>query len=142
MLCQQRLDAVGTEPAPVHVGEQRCCSLPYRFLEPCLERTPSERGQRSGPLLAPFADASHVCARPKVDGIPVKASQLGEAQSRLRRDQQQGVIASAEPRRSIWGGENRLDLWSRQEVHLSLVVALARYCEHTLNQSAVRRLLE
>lgn len=29
-----------------HVGEQRCCSFP-RFLEPCLERTPSECGQRS-----------------------------------------------------------------------------------------------
>src|SRR5947207_2000666 len=28
MLSQQRLDAVGTEPGPVHVGEQRCCSFP------------------------------------------------------------------------------------------------------------------
>ncbi|MGY4257800.1 hypothetical protein ACVI1L_004868 [Bradyrhizobium sp. USDA 4516] len=26
--------------------------------------------------LPPFTDASYVCARPKVDGIPVKASQL------------------------------------------------------------------
>jgi hypothetical protein len=28
MLSEQRLDAVGTEPGPVHVGEQRCCSFP------------------------------------------------------------------------------------------------------------------
>ena len=60
----------------MHVREQRCCSFPQRFLEPCLACTPSECGQRSGPLLPPFTDASYVCARPEVDGIPVKASQL------------------------------------------------------------------
>jgi hypothetical protein len=53
MLSQQGLDAIGTEQAPVHVWEQRCCSFPQRFLEPCLERAPSECGQRSGPLLPP-----------------------------------------------------------------------------------------
>ena len=83
-----------------------------------------------------------MCARPKVDGIPVKASQLGEAQARLGRDQQQGVIAAAKPRRSIGRGENRLDLGARQEVHLSLVVALARYGEHALDQRTVCRFLE
>lgn len=76
MLSQQGLHAVGTEPTPAHVREQRWCSFPQRFLEPCLERRPSECGQRSGPLLPPFTDASYVCARPEVDSIPVKASQL------------------------------------------------------------------
>jgi hypothetical protein len=63
------------------------------------------------------------------DGIPIKSSQLEEAQARLGREQQQGVIAAAKPRRSIGRGENRLDLGARHEVHLSLVVALARYGE-------------
>jgi hypothetical protein len=75
-MLQQGLDAVGTEPAPVHVRKQRCCSFPQWFLEPCLERTPSKCGQLSGSLLPPFPDASYVCSRPEVDGIPVKASQL------------------------------------------------------------------
>ena len=142
MLCQQRLDAVGTELAPVHVGEQCCCSFPYRFLEPCLERAPSEVVSGVHPLFPAFTDASHVCARPEVDGIPVEAGQLGEAQARLGRDQQQGVIAAAKPCRPIGRGENRLDLGARQEMHLPLVVALARYREHTLDQRAVCRLLE
>lgn len=73
MLSQQGLDAVGTEPAPVQVGEQRCCN---GSLSHCLERAPSECGQRSGPLLPTFTDASYVCTRPEVDGIPVEASQL------------------------------------------------------------------
>jgi hypothetical protein len=52
------------------------------------------------------------------------------------------VIAAAKPRRSIGRGENRLDLGARQEVHLSLVVALARYGEHALDQRTVCRFLE
>src|ERR1700722_457222 len=111
----------------MHVGEQSSSSLPYRLLEPCLERTSSERGQRRGPFLPPLADTPHMSAGAKVDGVPVEADQFGEAQARLDRNQQQGVIAAAEPRRPIGRGEDGLDLGARQEVHLSLVVALARY---------------
>jgi len=35
-----------------------------------------------------------------------------------------------------------LDLRARQEVHLSLIVALARYGEHSLDQRTKRRFLE
>lgn len=38
--------------------------------------------------------------------------------------------------------ENRLDLGARQEMHLSLVVALPRNGEHALDQRTVCRLLE
>ena len=48
----------------------------------------------------------------EVYGVPVEPNQLGEAQARLSRDQQQDVIAAAEPRRPIWRGENRFDLGS------------------------------
>ena len=78
----------------------------------------------------------------EMNGIPVETDQLGEAQARLDRDQQQGVIAATEPRHPIGRGEDCLDLGARQEVHLSLVVALARYGEHALDQPAVRWLLE
>jgi hypothetical protein len=83
-----------------------------------------------------------MCAGAEVDGVPVEADQFGEAQARLERDQQQGVVAAAEPRRPIGGGKDCLDLRARQEVHLPLVVALARYGEHALDQRAVRGLLE
>lgn len=142
MLRQKRLDAVGAESPPVHVGEQSGSSLPYRLFEPCLERTPSERSQRRGPFLPPLADTPYMRAGAEVDGVPVETDQLGEAQARLDRGQQQGVIAAAEPRRPIGRGEDCLDLGARQEVHLSLVVALARYGEHALDHRAVRWLLE
>src|ERR1700751_1677901 len=109
----------------MHVGEQSRSSLPYRFLEPCLERTPSERGQRRGPFLPPLADTPHMSAGAEVDGVSVEADQLGETKTRLDRDQQKDVIAAAEPRRPIGRGEDCLDFGARQEVHLSFVVALA-----------------
>src|SRR5215207_6039194 len=60
----------------------------------------------------------------------------------LGREQQQGVIAASEPCRAIGSGKNRLDLGPRQEMHLTLVVALARYREDSLDEGAVGRLLE
>jgi beta-phosphoglucomutase-like phosphatase (HAD superfamily) len=69
----------------------------------------------------------------EMDGVPVEAVQLGEAQSGLGREQEQSVVAAAKPRRAIGRGEDGLDLGTRQEVHLSLVVTLARDCEHTLD---------
>ena len=142
MLGQERLDAVGTEPAPVHVGEQCARSPPRRLLEPCLEGDPGVRGQRRASFLPPFADASHMGASAEMDGIPVEADQLGEAQASLGREQQQGVIAASEPCRPIGRRKDRLDLGARQEMHLTLVVALAWYREDALDQRAVGRLLE
>src|SRR6266566_6629738 len=142
MLGQERLDAVGAEPGPVHVGEQRVCAAASRFLEPCLEGAPRERGQRRASLLSPFADASHMRAGAKMDGIPVEADQLGEAQACLCREQQQGVIAASEPCRTVGSGKDRLDLGARQEMHLTLVVTLARYREDSLVKGAVGRFLE
>src|SRR5580704_16930157 len=101
MLGQKRLDAVGAEPPTVHVGEQSCCSLPYWLLEPCLEGLPGDRGQRSGPLLPPFADTAHMSTGAEVDVVPVEANQFGEAQACLGRNQQQCAITATQPSRRI-----------------------------------------
>jgi hypothetical protein len=78
----------------------------------------------------------------EMDGVPIEADQLREAQACLDRKQQQGVVAAPEPCRAIGSGEDRLDLGPRQELHLTLVVALARDREDALDKGAVGRLLE
>src|SRR5690349_4726504 len=98
--------------------------------------------QRRASFLSPFADTSNMGTVTEMDGVPVEADQLGETQARLGREQQQRVIAASEPCRSIRSGKYRLDLGSGQEMHLALVVSLARYREHALNMSAVGRLLK
>jgi hypothetical protein len=119
-----------------------CDAAPRRLLEPCLESDPGVRCQWSASLLPTFANTSHMGAGAEMDGVPVQADQLGEAQSGLGREQQQGVIAASEPCRPIGCSKDRLDLGSRQEIHLPLVVALARYRKHALDMGAVGRLLE
>ena len=52
------------------------------------------------------------------------------------------MIAATEPCRQIGRDKDRLDLGARQEAHLPLVVALARNRKRTLDEGAVRRLLE
>lgn len=76
------------------------------------------------------------------DGIPVEIDQLGKTQAGLHGEQQQGVIAPPQPCRPIRGGEDGLDLRSVKEMDLTLVVALARYRQHTLDMSPVGRLFE
>jgi hypothetical protein len=65
-----------------------------------------------------------------------------ERQACLGCEQQQGVIAASEPCRAIGHGKDRLDLEPRQEMHLTLVVALARHREDSLDKGAMGRLVE
>src|SRR3979409_945929 len=51
-------------------------------------------------------------------------------------------MAAREAHGPIGRGKDRLDLGARQEMHLTLVVALARYREDALDKGAVSRLLE
>lgn len=79
MLSQQRLDAVGTEPGPVHVGEQRCRSFRNRSLSHAWSAHRASVVSGVVRSFRPLPTHRHVCAGPEVDSIPVKASQLGEA---------------------------------------------------------------
>jgi hypothetical protein len=78
----------------------------------------------------------------EMNGFSAQADQLGEAQAGLGGEQQQCVIAPAEPRRPIGRSEGGFDLGTRQEIYLTLVVSLARYREHALDEGAVSRLFE
>ena len=71
MLGEERLDTVGTEPAPCTLGNS-ARSASRRFLGPCLENGPRVRGQRCASFLSPFADASHMSAGAKMDVVPCR----------------------------------------------------------------------
>jgi len=142
MLGQERLDAVGAEPPPVQVGEQGAGAVPRRLVEPRPESDSGVPCQWGASFLPAFADAPHVRAGAEMDGVPVQADQLGEAQAGLGREQQQGVVAAAEPRRPVGRGKDRFDLDAREEMHFTLIVSLARYREHALDEGTVSRLFE
>jgi hypothetical protein len=107
-----------------------------------LEVAACVRGQWRASFLSSFAHASHMRDGAEIDSIACRDCQLGEAQPCLGREKQQGLIAASEPCRAIGNGKDHLDLRPRQEMHLTLVVALTRYREDSLDKGAVDRLLE
>lgn len=123
MFGQERLDAVGAQSAPMHVGEQRVRMVTRRFLQPGFESAARERGQWRTSLLPSLADTSQMGPDAEMDGIPVEIDQFGKAQAGLDCEQQQRVIAASKPCCAIGGGQKRFDLRSRQEMYLTLVMA-------------------
>jgi hypothetical protein len=117
----------------MHIGEQGTRSVPHWLLDPCLKDTSSVRGKRRASVLPTLSETSHVGTSAQMYSVPIETNQLGETQTCLRREQQQSVIAASEPRRAIGRGKYRLDLGAHQEIHLLLVVALARYRQNPLD---------
>ncbi len=94
IFCQQRLNAVRTEPPSMPIGEQGGCSTPGRLVQPCLDRSACVGGERRTSLFPSFTGASHMSSGAEMDGVPVQADQLGNAQACLGGKQQQSVIAA------------------------------------------------
>src|SRR3546814_6781686 len=65
------------------------------------------------PFLAALADAPDMRAGAQRDGAAIEAGDLRKTQARLDREEQQHMIATAEPACSIGRGEDRVDLRAR-----------------------------
>src|SRR5215468_6842137 len=109
MLGQQRLDAVGTESAPMHIGEQGTRSVPHWLLDPCLKDASSVRGKRRASVLPTLSETSHVGTSAQMYSVPIETNQLGETQTCLRREQQQGVTSLGAKSRSATGSRCTAD---------------------------------
>src|SRR5690606_5719833 len=142
MLGEQILDRVGAEAAAMDRRKQRRCSAAWRCLQPALHRGADLACERRAPFLAALADASDVRAGAEGDIAAVEAGNLRKAQTRLDREEQQHMVAAADPVCSIGCGEDRVDLRARQEMDLALLGELAGYGEDALYLPAARRLLE
>jgi hypothetical protein len=142
VLGEQILDRVGAETAAVDGWEQRRCPAAWWFLQPVLHRSADLACKRGAPFLAAFADASNMRAGAEHDVAAIKAGDLRKAQARLDREEQQHMIAAAQPACSIGRGEDRVDLRARQKMDLALLGKLAGDRENALYLSAACRLLE
>src|SRR3546814_17612580 len=77
------------------------------------------------PFLAALADAPDMRAGAQRDGAAIEAGDLRKTQARLDREEQQHMIAKAEPACSIGRGEDRVALRAREEIDLALPGELA-----------------
>ncbi len=78
----------------------------------------------------------------KRDILACHPGHFRQTEPRLRRHQEEGVIAPAEPGVLIGRGEQRLDLWTGEKMHLGACEALAGDGQHTLDLEGMSRRFE
>src|ERR1700684_658175 len=90
-------------------------------------------GGRGTALLAAFAKAADMGARAQNDSFAFELDDLGQSQTCLSGEEEQHVIAPADPCAPVRRRQDRVDLLAGQEMHLTLVPELASYCEQALD---------
>ena len=126
----QPLDGVTAE-RPAAVGrEQRILWLAAAFFKPAGERFDGLGGEWDDPLFASLALAEQVRAGTESDVLAGQAGEFGDAQAGRDRGQEQRVVASAEPRGPVRGGEQRSGFFFGEVVDSAAVVAFGRDREH------------
>ena len=74
-------------------------------------------GQRRGPFFPPFAQTTDMRTGAERYILLTQAGQFGQTEPRLHGQQEEGMVALADPRLARRGGQQRLDLRADQEVN-------------------------
>ena len=88
-------------------------------------------------MFATFAVALEVRAGAEMDVLQAQPGELGDPQSGLDGDQQQGVVAPARPRRSVRAGQEGVGLGRAEKANHGAVAAFARDGQDPSDHSSV-----
>lgn len=94
-------------------------------------------GQWGDPLLAPLAGAAHVGTGAEMNVGTPEADQLRDALPRLDREQEEGVVAPSRRARPVGGGEQGVDLVSREERDQTALEPLGGNGQHARDELRV-----
>jgi hypothetical protein len=122
--------------------EQRIRRCPGPFDEPVPKHLDAILPDGGGPFLAALAHASDVSAGAELDVAAVERDKLGDTQARLKRQHEDGTVASAGPRRDVRSCDDSLDLVASHVVDDPYLVALRRHGEHALAVMQKLRLID
>ena len=103
------LNSVTGKPAAGLGGEQRAGGAGAELGEQVPHHLDGLAGERGGPVLAALAVAADVRPGAEVDVLPLQAGELGDPQSGLDAEQEQGVVAAAVPGLAARGCDQRVD---------------------------------
>src|ERR1700720_4460718 len=87
MLCQQILHTVRAQPGSSGIGKDNLAVATHGLLEPELQSTPCLFGQRRASLLAPLAEAMHMCTGSQRYIFAAQTGHLRKPQASLNRDE-------------------------------------------------------
>lgn len=115
---------------PWPVGNSGSPGSPERSLNPGGQDRNGLAGQGRRALLSSFAGDLAVSTGAELDVIDVKADELRYAHAGLDHEQQQRMVAAAEPGAGVGSGEQRLDLCRVEVVDDGVLVAFGRDRHH------------
>jgi hypothetical protein len=136
------MHAIGAETRASGIGEKNLTITACWLAEPSFQYGDRGFGERYTTFFATLPDHANVSTCTDRDSIAFQAGHFGLAQSRLRCHQKEGVITPAKPGALIGSGEQRLDLWTGEEMHLGPREALAGDSQHALDLSSMFRHFE
>src|SRR5215207_4297961 len=115
MLGETTLDRVACQWSAGSGGEQRVGRQAGALARPYFEDGDGLAGERRDPFLSALAEGRQVRSGAEVHVCVGQSDQLRDAQAGLRRGEQQRVVASSGPGRSVGAVQERLDLLGGQE---------------------------
>lgn len=137
MLVEQVLNAVDTEPTSARVGEQDITVTTWWLAQPSFEYGSGGFGQGRAALAPSLADHPQVGAGSEDEIFTFESGHLRETKARLRRRQNECVIAPAGPPTSIRRGQQRIHFRTCEETDQGTREALARDRENALDLRGV-----
>src|SRR5580658_4807055 len=99
-------------------------------------------GQRRGPLFPSFAQATDMRTGAERYILLTQTGHFGQTQPSLHGQQEESVVALADPGLARRGGQQRLDFRSDQEVNEWSCVAFTGNGQHALNEGRMLRSLQ
>jgi hypothetical protein len=129
--------SVATERLAATGREQRVVGAALSFLKPGTNDGDGVGGERGAPLLTSFAEAADVRPGSELDVSAAEPDEFGDPQPGLEGDEEQGVIAAADPSAAVGGGEKGGGLGSAEEAHLDAVGSFGRDGKHPLDERGV-----
>ena len=139
---EQVLNAISAQGSTSCTGEQRFGISSPLLPNPCAEDRDRGFGQRGTAFLSPFAPAVYMCASAQRDIVLPQRGHLGQAQAGLHGGEQEGMVTTSHPSRSIRRCQQRFNLWPREETHQGTWLSLVGNGQHALYDSALRRRLQ
>jgi len=76
------------------------------------------------------------------DILTAKSDQLGNPQSRLDGDDQEGSVPAADPGGGLWGADQRIDFLAVEKLDQPALVAFVRHGKHALAEQRMGGLLQ
>lgn len=122
--------SVATEPRSPSAWEQWIFVGTPPFLQPGFQNPDGFPLQRCGAMLAALALTANVSPGARNKVATSQTCNLRCPQARLQRNQQDRMVATADPRRAIGRGQESVNFIAIEELDHSPDISLSRHCQY------------